>query len=248
MPPSATPSRPKATALGGRLRIDTAAAEQAWNDAALASAASWPRLAYWAYSEPAIVLGAGQRQYPGAARKLGIPVARRCTGGTAVFTGPWLLTTSLVLPPSHEIARRGSASVFDLVAGVHVAALSRLGVRCLRAEHAASMVNYPGADWACFGSTGLKEIVGEDGRKLAGLAQARRTTGTLVVAGLLLEDPDWQTFASAMSATAIDAHSLSERTTSCARLLGHELQAHRVAGEIDGQFARLLGEGVGAFP
>ncbi|MFN8108519.1 MAG: hypothetical protein U0Y82_01520 [Thermoleophilia bacterium] len=66
---------------------------------------------------------------------------------------------------------------------------------------------------ACFGGFSPFEVVGADGRKLVGLAQVRRRTGTLFQCGIAM-DMDVQTLAQVLSsdpqaaarrATALDA-------------------------------------------
>lgn len=219
------------------LRSCRAAAEQAWNEAALTTLPG-VRLAFWTYDDPAIVLGAGQRpslETAAAARRHRVDLIGRRTGGTAVFAGAWMLSTSFLLPPSHPAAQRGPASAFELVADAHVEALGELGVRCGRAEtvDASLTASTPTVDWACFGSVSRKEVVTSDGRKLVGLAQARRRTGVLIVAGVLLHDPDWELFCSAMAAGAGDAQLLRRRSTSCAAALGATPDTSTLAAAIE---------------
>ena len=45
--------------------------------------------------------------------------------------------------------------------------------------------------WACFGGYSAWEVV-VGRQKIVGLAQVRKRTGTLLVAGLLLERPHWE--------------------------------------------------------
>lgn len=227
------------------VRVVSAAAEQAWNDAALEAPSPTPRLAFWTYSAPAVVLGAGQRRLrEGLAgeRASGIPFVCRSTGGGAVFAGPWLLATSLVLPAFADGSRFGTGQAFAILGDSHLAALTALGVSARFAGAGQRMQpEAAGAEWACFGATRAKEIVTLDRRKLVGLAQARRRTGTLVVAGLLLADPDWAAFCRVMGASDYDARELARRTSSCARMLKREPEAASVASAISAHIALVLG-------
>jgi lipoate-protein ligase A len=67
--------------------------------------------------------------------------------------------------------------------------------------------------WACYGGLSPWEVVVGQ-RKLVGLAQVRRSTGILLVAGLLLSQPDWSVLCEAMQRPITLALQLHDRTTS----------------------------------
>jgi hypothetical protein len=75
-------------------------------------------------------------------------------------------------------------------------------------------------------------VVTPGGRKLVGLAQARRSTGTLTAASLLVLDPDWTTFCTAMRGAQGDAERLAAQTASCSSILGYEPKVASVAGHL----------------
>jgi lipoate-protein ligase A len=196
-----------------------AVAEQRWNGSVLARRPTTPRIAFWDYEQPAVVLGRAQRSLVPAVRgrvPAGCDVVARDSGGAAVLAGPWMLSTSLVLPRSHPEAR-GVAQAFALLADAHLEALDGLGVPAGRADDPAlEAIGAGPVDWACFGSVAPQEILASDGGKLVGLAQARRAGGTLVVAGLLLTAPPWAMLCNAMAAAPTDAVALAARTTALA--------------------------------
>jgi lipoate-protein ligase A len=220
-----------------------AVAEQRWNDIVLAGRQHAPRTAFWDYEQPAVVLGRAQRSLVPAVRaraSKGCEVIARQSGGAAVLAGPWMLSTSLVLPRSHPGAR-GVAQAFGLVADAHLDVLAGLGVAARRVgDEARSLAGVPSVDWACFGSIAPHEIVAADDRKLVGLAQVRRATGTLVVAGLLLAPPPWAMLCTAMAAAPADAGVLEARTTAIAAILRAVPQPAELARRLDVALGRTL--------
>jgi lipoate---protein ligase len=83
-------------------------------------------------------------------------------------------------------------------------------------------------DWACFGSLSPWEVIDAQGRKLVGLAQRRRQSGVLLVAGTLIATPDWQLLCGAMG-KPLDEPILRQRTVSCAELARQPISAEQYA-------------------
>lgn len=202
----------------------TAAEEQRWNAEQLAQPVHAPRFAVWRYAAPAIVLGCSQRQQlEGLVQR--VPEVRtlvRSSGGGAVLTGPWMVSSSVVLPPDHPwVAGRINESYRGLGA-VYVDLLARLGVaaRALPPGEVAAADARLGAPiaWACYGSLASWEVVdAAGGRKLVGLAQRRQRHGVLLVAGTLVTPPDWALLCRALGHGADEA-AMRQRTVSCSAL------------------------------
>lgn len=166
-------------------------------------------------------------------------VARE-SGGGAVLTGPWLVSASLVLPHGHPWVCDGPIDSYRRLGQLHVAVLRGLGVASrtlppheLPRAHDAS--GFRTVDWACFGSLSPWELVNAEGRKLVGLAQRRRQTGVLLVAGTLVGAVDWSLLCEAMGHPE-DEPILRQRTVSC-----EEEAAYPIAPE---RFARALAQGL----
>ena len=163
----------------------------------------------------------------------------RESGGGAVLTGPWLVGVSVVLPYGHPWLGEGLLESYRRLGQLHAVALAELGItaQALPPSMVAVAKEKLGrtVDWACFGSLSPWEVVGVDGRKLVGLAQRRRQSGVLLVAGTLIAAPDWQMLCDAMGQPQ-DESILRQRTVSCA-----ELVQRRVAP--DG-FAEVLAQGL----
>lgn len=183
------------------------------------------------YAQPALVLGCSQRalQERLEATPGGPPMAllRRESGGGAVLTGPWLVSVSLVLPPGHSWLGQGLLESYRHLGQLHAQALAELGVRAKAlappriadTQTALAARGLSAVDWACFGGLSPWEVVDTEGRKLVGLAQRRRQTGVLLVAGTLLAPPDWALLCAALGRPQ-DAQVLRQRTVSCAELAG----------------------------
>lgn len=209
--------------------LSVAAEEQAWNRAQLAQPVTAPRWRVWTYEQPAVVLGCSQRAHferlqatPGGSP---MEVLLRESGGGAVLTGPWMLGLSLVLPNSHSWLGRGLLESYRHFGQLFAQVLVEQGVPAralppaeLPAQQVALVArDLPVADWACFGNLSPWEVVDAQGRKLVGLAQRRRQTGVLLVAGLLLTEPPWGRLCEALGRGA-DETVLRQRTVSCEML------------------------------
>ncbi len=196
-----------------------AADEQRWNADALAGPVVRPKVAVWLYADTAIVLSRGQRRRIDEVRaRSRCAVLARETGGAAVLTGRWMLSCSVLLPRDHPHGRT-VRSAFAVVANAYLDAIAACAGRRCGARRAGDGDDAAaGVAWACFGTTAPHELVTSDGRKLVGLAQARRAAGTLVAGGLLLTAPPWELLSDAMSAPRQDASTLRARTATLEEL------------------------------
>ena len=200
----------------------TAAAEQRWNEAALAQPVEATDWRLWAYREAAVVLGCSQRRLLAEfGTGPGVEVLVRAAGGGAVLVGPWMLGLSALLPAAHALAACGPVPSYRWLGeclaqslqqvGIAATTLSPDALRARRGERPALAL-----DWACFGGLSPWEVlVGE--RKIAGLAQVRRRQGVLLVAGLLLQPPPWTLLCERLGRPRDEAQLLALASTSCAQ-------------------------------
>lgn len=189
-----------------------------------------PQWRLWTYEQPAIVLGCSQRAVYERlqATSIGpsVDVLLRDSGGGAVLTGPWMLGLSLTLPLGHPWLGQGLLESYRHLGQLFAQMLAVQGVLAralspaeLPAQQAALIASgLPVLDWACFGNLSPWEVVDAQGRKLVGLAQRRRQTGVLLVAGLLLTEPPWAVLCDALGRGA-DEVVLRRRTVSCDALV-----------------------------
>lgn len=227
----------------------TAEDEQHWNAEQLSAPVARPAFRVWTYPEPAIVLGLSQRAHLAALRERapGVHSLVRASGGGAVLAGPWMVGSSVVLPPEHPwVAGRINES-YQGLGRMYVDLLARLGVgaRALPpAEVAGADARLgPAVPWACYGSLASWEVVdAAGGRKLVGLAQRRQRHGVLLVAGTLLAPPDWALLCRAMG-HAGDEAAMRRRTVSCADLRPGFAGAQSYAGHLRAALAQALGAG-----
>lgn len=170
--------------------------QMAWA-AAMLSAVTAPALRWRQTVPEALILGRGQPETSinfDACRAAGCAVYRRATGGTAVLSGPELLGADIVLPPGHPLALADVTQSYRWLGEALAAGLRGLGVPALAVEPEAARAAreaLPAGDplrLACYALPSPYEVVA-GGRKLAGLAQARRRSGVLLQAGVLLR---WQ--------------------------------------------------------
>lgn len=205
-------------------------AEQLWNEQQFAQPIAAPAWRLWRYEAPAIVLGCSQRRLLAEIRDVAddVPVLMRGTGGGAVLTGPWMLGMSVALPPGHPLVERGLVGSYrwlgellaDLLRRAGVAEAWALSPERLRTNFAPDRV-----DWACFGGLSPWEVVSADGRKLVGLAQARKRHCVLLVGGVLLTAPPWVLLCRTLGRPKADATRLAQLTASCQEKLGELFDA-----------------------
>lgn len=220
--------------------------EQQWNLAHLAEPVRQPAFAVWAHEAPAIVLGCSQQQYLAGlqAAAPGVATLVRASGGGAVLTGPWMVSSSVALPLEHPwVSGRINAS-YEGLGRLYVGLLARLGVaaRALAPEQVAQAdaLLGPKLPWACFGSLASWEVVDAGGgRKLVGLAQRRQRSGVLLVAGTLVAPPDWALLCTAMG-HAQDEEAMRRRTVACSQLAPGFVAAPRYAALLREALAEAL--------
>jgi lipoate-protein ligase A len=196
-------------------------AEHDWNAEALATPVTAPALRLWRYDAPALVLGPSQRGDAGLearARAAGATVVTRMTGGGAVLCGPWLLGLSVVLPPDHPRVRPSLRESYRWLGEALAAWLERQGVP---ARAVGDPPPRPAADvaWACFAGVSHWEVE-SGGRKIVGLAQARRRNGTLLSVGILAGPTPWALLCELMGQPAAIAAELARRTVSVEEIIG----------------------------
>ncbi len=202
--------------------------EQAWNEQQLATPVMEPQVRLWSYRQAAVVLGCAQRQaldgLPGGAAS-GMETIVRQAGGGAVLVGPWMLSASIALPHGHPLVTASPVSSYRWLGELYAGVLRNVGLAAhavtpdeARDFHHAHDLG-KSLDWACYGGISPWEVVVGQ-RKIVGLAQIRRRTGILLVAGLLLERPEWPALCQAMNRPATHVYHLAQRTTSCADEIG----------------------------
>lgn len=202
--------------------------EQAWNTARLALPVQQPAWRIWNYREPEVVLGRSQARLSEAHRAAGSAAAApmglvmRDSGGGAVLVGPWMLGVSVALPPTHPLVREGPVPSYRWLGEALAQVLRDLGIAAqalapARIDPFRAAVPAPAAtSWACFaGVSPWEAVVGRC--KITGLAQVRRRTGVLLVAGVLLDRPDWELLCLALGRPPEEAALLDRATTSCAQ-------------------------------
>lgn len=207
-----------------------AADEQTWIASTLAEPVLAPQLRVWTYRRPAVVLGLSRRvdaSLAEAAARAGVHLCARPSGGGAVLAGPWLLGASVVLPPQHAVVAASIPRSFRWLGEAHAAWLQDLGIAA-RAVAAPPAVDDKAIPWACFGSLSPWEV-DADGRKIVGLAQARRRHGILFSSGVLVSRPPWQVLCDVLGQPAAHAQALDGRTVSCSEILGQPMDAESVA-------------------
>jgi len=156
-----------------------------------APVASWSTV-----DRPVLVVGRGVRPEEinvAACRAAGLPVLHRRSGGGPVLWDTGLVALDVVLPPGHPLADRDVTRAYAWLGTAVAAALTGLGVTGTAIPLADARTAQARTDQtsrlaarACFGGISPFEVVDRDGRKLAGLAQVRRTQGTIFQCGIAL--------------------------------------------------------------
>ncbi len=228
------------------LTLARAAAEQDWNARALAAPVGTPRLRVWTYPAPGVVFGCAQAALHGEAARAArtdCELVQRRAGGGAVLVGPWMLSSSVVLPPDHRLLAGGTVASYRWLGVLHAGLLRDFGVpaHALAPEALRQRAADPALAWACFGGLSPWEVVA-DGRKLVGLAQLRRRHGVLLTTGTLLWRPEWALLCRALDRPAADEARLEAATTSCAELLGTRIHIETLASSLQQMLADVLGE------
>lgn len=189
-------------------------------------ASSTPLLRWYSMQPAALILGIGQQLAEfdlDACRAAGLRLHRRASGGTAVLVEPDQLMLDIVLPPTHRLARPDVTESYRWLGEVWVLALARLGLAAhlITTSEARADTQMLAALMrrACYGGRSPYEVLVE-GRKVVGLAQVRRRTGSLLQVGIYTH---W----SAQRLVNLLAISQSERAALIAAL------TERVAGLLD---------------
>jgi lipoate-protein ligase A len=139
------------------------------------------------------VLGSTQpdeRADPVRAGESGIALARRRTGGGAVYVDVadpvWI---DVWLPAGDPLVTSDVGRSFDWLGDAWVTALEGLGVRGLSRRDQPA----PATEWSplvCFAAVGRGEVLDAEGRKVVGLAQRRTRSGSWFQSACLLQwDP-----------------------------------------------------------
>lgn len=218
----------------------------------LAQPVAAPAWQFWRYQQPAIVLGSAQRA--DHQRLLAAPggppmeVLLRDSGG-GVLIGPWMISLSLALPLGHPWLARGLVDSYRPLGQLCAAAMKEQGMsaQALAPQDIPTFQamfesrGLPALDWACFGKLSPWEVVDVQGRKIVGLAQRRRQTGVLMVAGLLLEEPPWELLCGALGQDE-QSSLLHRRTGSVAAFGGADVERERLQGVLQHALTRCLGE------
>ena len=208
-----------------------------------------PVLSWSAVDRSVLVLGRAARDplvNDAALARAGVEVVRRRSGGGPVLWDPGLLSLDVVLPPGHRLADRDLAAAYRWIGEAVAEGLSTLGVPVrvvgLDEAHEAQRRTDPTtlrASRACFGGLSPFEVVGPDDRKVVGLSQVRRRTGSLFQcgvpmdfdAGLLAELLEPDPGEAAALALALDVSAAGLRTW--VPHAGHELVIEAVERAIE---------------
>ena len=152
-----------------------------------------PTVIWWEVVETALIVGrtaAPSIVDEGACDRIGVPVVRRHTGGGPLLWDDGLLAVDVILPKADPRAPIDVVEAYRWLGDAAAAALRDVGVPAQRLEPAAARANTSDADDAiaklCFGGLSPHEIVVGD-RKIAGLCQARRSRGSLLQLGVLVD-------------------------------------------------------------
>ncbi len=128
-----------------------------------------------------------------AREQLGIPLVQRASGGGPVLWDENLLSLDVAVPPGHPLAGRDVTEAYRWLGEAVAQGLGRLGfparvvtVAEARADAARDDSIAVRARRACFGGLSPFEVVGPDRRKVVGLSQVRRQTGTLFQCGIAM--------------------------------------------------------------
>jgi lipoate-protein ligase A len=159
----------------------------------------------------------------------GIPVVQRRSGGGPVLWDQDLLSLDIVLPPGHPLAERDVTRAYAWLGEAIASALNALGAPVApvplaeaRRLQARSDVASLEAARACFGGVSPFEVVGPGWRKCVGLAQVRRSAGTIFQCGIAIRfDADGlaQALSADESEAALLGDALRERVVALSELV-----------------------------
>ncbi len=167
-------------------------------------------LAWWLVDDDALVLGRGSKVSADtvACDAAGVSVVRRASGGGPVLWGSDLLALDVIIPKGHGHHSDDVAGSYRWLGEALARTISGIGLpaRALAPDEARDAADPIGA-LACFASLSPWEVV-VDTRKVVGLSQVRRRTGTLLQVGILL-DIDGARLASLLQLDAADRRALT---------------------------------------
>ena len=182
------------------ITVGDAGSEQQRLRMSLDAGVTEPLLVTWHYDSPAVVLGRGQR--PSAEQRAsalleGIPLVSRNSGGGAVMVGPWMLSLTMLLPSSHELARASLPAGYRAVGEACCRALGSfsIGTALARGPSTGGPGHRSRADvpeWACFATVSHGELLAAGDRKIVGISQVRRRDAIAICVGVLVDRPDWE--------------------------------------------------------
>lgn len=232
----------------GPLFLTDSAAEQAWNEELLTHHVTEPKVRLWTYAQPGIVLGCSQAGLLSSHnRGRNYQWVRRRAGGGAVLTGPWMLSASIVLPPGHALVGSNTVANYRWLGELYGGLLRDMGVHRAHAVPPNELTLYgcpdPALKWACFAGISPWEVV-VDGKKIMGMAQLARRTGTLLASGLLLAPPNWRILCEELGQPLHHANVLAESTISCAEVFGSPISIEFIANRIFQMMVDVLGRSV----
>jgi len=180
-----------------------------------------PALAWSRVERPALILGRAAVDPAvdwGRCASSGIAVHRRASGGGPLLWDAGLAAVDVALPPGHPLADADVVEAYRWLGEAIAEALGALGrhdARPITPREARAATSSP-ADDACFGGRSAYEVVAA-GRKVAGLSQVRRRSGTLLQAGIALR-LDAPALAAALGRDERFAAALADRAAGLADL------------------------------
>lgn len=145
-----------------------------------------PTLRLYGWPGSTMLLGAGQPASAvdrEACERLGVPLLRRMSGGTAVLHDENTISLQLTLPAGHPLVSDDIHRNFRWFSEFLITALGRLDIEAnwVSLEQARTEQAPPGLEGACYSTLAPYEIA-VDGRKLIGHGQMRRVRATALQA------------------------------------------------------------------
>ena len=182
------------------ITVGDAGAEQQRVCELLDAGVAVPHMVTWHYDSPAVVLGRGQRpsvEHRESARRECVELVSRSSGGGAVMAGPWILSLTMLLPSSHELARASLPAGYRTIGEACCRALGRfhIGTELARGPSTDGPKRPARTDvpeWACFATVSHGELLAAGDRKIVGISQVRRRDAIAICIGVLIDRPDWE--------------------------------------------------------
>ena len=148
---------------------------------------------WWQVSATALVVGRAATPSivdEAACRRAGVPIVRRHTGGGPLLWDQGLVAVDVILPKTHPLAIPDVVEAYRWLGTAVSEALNDLGIPAERLEPAVARGQAGSPDdpvgRLCFGGLSPHEVV-VGRRKIGGLCQARRTSGSLLQLGVLFD-------------------------------------------------------------